>query len=260
MVNLKSSLDSEYVFSNPRIASKNNFDLLTVSSFPMESQTFIERYPLFQGKVTVDQIIRERWYPSRSDLRIKNMVKVFTSRFLVFDKAFRFLKLNINLFQNNDWKWILLIHLILTDPLFRWFTCEFLPSIPNGFDFSKDQVSRDIQPHIGEHVRATTRITYSAKLITAMKSLSLVVGSKKYTKVNLEFSSFGFYYFLFLLKSIEFDIDKLHLTKFYLALFESKDALFVSYDRLASQGYISVTWYGDNPTIQLKQVEGVLYV
>lgn len=253
-------MESEFAFSNPKIVAKNTFHLLTVSSFPAESRIFVERYPLDQVKVSVEQIIRERWFPTRSDQRIGKMVNVFGSRFHVFDKAFRFLKLNINLFQSNDWKWIVLIHLILTDPMFRWFACEFLPSIPNGFDFSKDQVSREIQPQMGEHVRATTRITYSSKLISAMKSLSLVIGKKQYTKANLEFSSLGFYYFLFLLKSIELDIDKLHLTKLYLAFFVSRNDLFVSYDRLASQGYISVTWYGDNPTIQLKQLEGVLYV
>lgn len=260
MVNVVTPLGLDYDSNNPKIVVKNHFDLLTVSSFPTESRTFIERFPVGQKKVTVDRIIRERWFPSRSDNRVKDLTKVFKSRFLGFDVAFGFLKLNIQLFQNNDWKWVILAHLVLTDPLFRWFTCEFLPSIPLGYDFTKDQVSRNIQNQIGEHVRATTRITYSSKLISSMKSLSLLKGRSKFMRVPLELSNLGFYYFLFLLKSIDFDIDKLYLTKFYLAFFENKDVLFTAFDQLASKGYISLVWYGDTPKIQLKQIEGVTYV
>lgn len=259
MVNVvKFGLDYDAI--NSKIIIKNHFNLLTVSSFPTESRTFIERYPIGQNIVTIDQIVRERWFPSRSDNRVKEMTKVFKSRYLNFEVAFGFLKLNIQMFQNNDWKWVILAHLVLTDPLFRWFVCEFLPSIPTGYDFSKDQVARDIQNQIGEHVRATTRITYSSKLISAMKSLSLIDGRNKFKRVPLEFSNLGFYYFLFLLKSIDFDIDKLYLTKFYLAFFDNMDGLFTAFDQIASKGYISLAWYGDTPKIQLKQIGGVTYI
>ncbi len=259
MVNVVTPLGLIFDSCNPKIVVKNHFDLLTVSSFPTESRTFIERYPVGRSKITVDQIIKDRWFPSRSDNRVKDLSKVFKSRFLVFDVAFGFLKINIHLFQNNDWKWAILAHLVLTDPLFRWFACQFLPSIPLGYDFTKDQVSRDIQNQIGEHVRATTRITFSSKLISALKSLSLLKGRSKFMRVPLEFSHLGFYYFLFLLKSIDFDIDKLYHTQFYLAFFENKDELFSALENLASKGYLAVSWYGGSPKIQLKQVEGVTY-
>ncbi len=94
MDNVVTTLGLDYDASNSKIIIKNHFNLLTVSSFPTESRTFIERYPVGQNKVIVDQIIRERWFPSRSDNRVKEITKVFKSRFLSFDVAFGFLKLN----------------------------------------------------------------------------------------------------------------------------------------------------------------------
>lgn len=251
---------NEVMGQNSFIITKPHFHLLKISSLPSETKIFIERYPSDGKSISKDQIIRDRWFGNKSDARIKNIVQVFHSRFLIFQNAFSFLKSNFTLFGNADWKWIILIHLIVTDPNIRWFACKFLPTISEGYEFSKDQVARAIEPLMGENIRANTRITYSSKLIGAFKSIGLVSGKSKFARVRLEYSPLGFYYVLYLLQSIQFDLNSLPSTDIYLGFFKDKEELRSGLDRLAAKGYISVSWYGDSPSIQLKQIQGVMYL
>ncbi|EOQ90765.1 hypothetical protein LEP1GSC202_0425 [Leptospira yanagawae serovar Saopaulo str. Sao Paulo = ATCC 700523] len=243
----------------PKIANKINFHLLKVSSFPEESKTYVERYLLEKDPIDVDTVIRERWYSNKTDKRVKNLLLVFKHRFLNYDIAFRFLQLNLGSFNRVDWVWVILAHLSLSDPLFRWYMNQFLYPLPEKSTFTRDQLSRELSTVMSEETRAFTRNTYSAKLITATKSLKLVHGQKIFVKENLLYSSLGFYYFLFLLKSISFDIDQLHQTSLYRGFFKSKQDLFDGFEKLKSENYISLMWYGEQPSIQLKQMSGLVY-
>ncbi|MCG6146504.1 hypothetical protein [Leptospira bandrabouensis] len=243
----------------PKIAHKINFHLLKVSSYPEESKTYVERYSFEREPISVDTVIRERWYSNKSDKRVKNLLLVFKNRFLTYEIAFRFLQMNLGAFGRIDWVWVILSHLTLSDPLFRWYFTQFLSELPEKAVFTKDQLSRSLASVMSEETRPYTRNTYSAKLITATKSLKIVHGQKIFVKEGLVFSSLGFYYFLYLLQSINFDIDKLSQTSLFHGFFHSQKELFEALERLKSEKFISLMWYGEQPSIQLRQVEGLVY-
>ncbi|TGK45912.1 hypothetical protein [Leptospira bouyouniensis] len=244
----------------PKIAHKLNFHLLKVSSYPEESKIYIERFPKGNNSITAEQVIRERWYSNRSDKRVKDILRVFKFRFLAFDSGFLFLQNNVKLFGKNDWSWVVIVHLTLTDPLFRWFSCEFLFSLPRSSTFTREQLSRDLTNMMPEETRAYTRNTFAGKLITALKSLRMLKGHKNINKGALEFSYLGFYYLLYLLKSIDFDIDKFHQTSLFKGFFESQEEYLNALEKLKSQDYISLAWFGGQPAIHLKQIDGVVYI
>lgn len=256
----KDNLDSDPLVGLKKLITSPHFHLLKVGILPDDTKSFINRYTISESNSNPEKGIRERWFGNRSDERVRHLIQVFHSRFVVYETGFSFLQHNFDKFSFQDWNWIIAIHMILSDPTFRWFVTEFLPSISLEHDFSRNQLSRDLGNNLGESTKMNTKITYSSKLLTASKALKIIKKSNdNYRKVPLEVSQLGFYYILFLLQSIDFDLNRIIHTKIVLGLFQTKQDLKTMLDTIAMNGYITLTWYGDDVNIQLKALEGFRY-
>ncbi|MCB1177005.1 MAG: hypothetical protein KDK36_05440 [Leptospiraceae bacterium] len=244
--------------SIPGLVEKFHFHILKVNVLKNETKIFLERCPENFQNLNYEIAIQNRWFGNKSDARIKHLFQVFNSRYLAYPKPISLLKKNIHKMNQLDWNWIIYIHLLVTDPVFRWFSCDYLFSLSLGEEFSRDELARNMEEVLKDHIRTNTRITLSAKLITAGKFLGILKGGSYFKYSPLDFSHFGLYYVLYFLQTLSFDINLFPKTNLFRGFYPKKDRFTIDLEELSGNKYIHLHWYGDEPSIQLSFEKEVL--
>lgn len=232
-----------------------HFHLLKVNALIPETRTFISRCAETHAAISVDTAIRERWFGNRSDARVKNFLQVFNLRYRKYGKVFDLLLRYHQKFTLADWQVVVLVHLLVSDPFFRWFVSEFLAKIPIKSPVSTQALFRSLNSTMPDHIRSNTRVTYAMKLITAAKAVGLIDATEVNQTAHVSLSLLSLYYMLYFLESINMDPGDFLQSP----LAKPFDAQMLT-ERLESGhqlGYWHLTWYGNTARIQLADLNGV---
>lgn len=120
-----------------------------------------------------------RWFGAKSMARVQTLIATVADRFDAFPGSIALLR---------DWRalrsparvLICNLHLQLTDPVYRAFTCDYLVKrrAAGHATLGRDQVERWVHETWGDRWSAATRLKFASNLLTAASEADLVVGKR----------------------------------------------------------------------------------
>lgn len=232
-----------------------HFHLLKVNALIPETRTFVARCAETHEAISVDTAIRERWFGNRSDARVKNFLQVFNLRYRKYHKVFNLLLRYHQRLTLADWQVVVLVHLLVSDPFFRWFVTEFIAKMPIKSPVSTQSVFRSLNAIMPDHIRSNTRETYAMKLITAAKAVGLINGNEDNQTAHVGLSLLSLYYLLYFLESI--NMDPGDFLQSPLASAFDRQILTERLESGHQLGFWHLTWFGNSSRIQLAELNGV---
>jgi hypothetical protein len=146
----------------------------------------------------------QRWFGAKSMARVQTLIATLADRFDAFPGSIAILR-NWHTLRAPARLLICNLHLQLTDPVYRAFTCDYLVKrrAAGHTTIGRDQVERWVHETWGDRWSAATRLKFAGNLLTAASEADLVVGKRDPRRLDrARLSSQGRGYLLYTLRDV----------------------------------------------------------
>ena len=146
----------------------------------------------------------QRWFGAKSMARVQTLIATLADRFDAFPASIALLR-NWHALRAPGRVLICNLHLQLTDPVYRAFTCDYLVKrrAAGHTTIGRDQVERWVHETWGDRWSAATRLKFAGNLLTAASEVDLVVGKRDPRRLDrARLSSQGIGYLLYTLRDV----------------------------------------------------------
>ena len=121
----------------------------------------------------------QRWFGAKSMARVQTLIATLADRFDAFPGSIAILR-DWHALRSPARVLVCNLHLQLTDPVYRAFTCDYLVKrrAAGHTTIGRDQVERWVHETWGDRWSAATRLKFASNLLTAASEADLVVGKR----------------------------------------------------------------------------------